>query len=80
MEENVRFICLDVEADEMNRFTITEIGITILDTKRLQDISPGPSFDGWNEFLETHHLRIKEHKHIVNRVYVHGCPDKFQFG
>ncbi|KAI4591622.1 ATP-dependent DNA helicase II subunit 2 [Pestalotiopsis sp. 9143b] len=80
MEENVRLICLDVEADEMNRFTITEIGITILDTKRLEGISPGLSLDGWNEFLETHHLRIEEHKHIVNRVWVHGCPDKFQFG
>ncbi|ETS79816.1 hypothetical protein PFICI_07345 [Pestalotiopsis fici W106-1] len=81
MECMVRLISFDVEAAEFSSTTITEIGLAILDTQRILDSDPmKTSFADWGEFIETHHLRITEHKDIVNKTYVKGCPDDFLFG
>lgn len=74
------FICVDVEAYERNSYQITEIGIATLDTRDLKFLSPGRGGVNWREMIRARHFRIKEHKHLINKDFVHGCPDRFEFG
>jgi hypothetical protein len=79
-EDNVVFICVDVEAYEHNQNLITEIGIASLDTADLADVAPGRDAKNWFPLIRARHFRIKEYKHLNNRVFVKGCADKFDFG
>lgn len=74
------FICIDCEAYERNQDLITEIGVTVLDPKALKNIDSG--LDGSARFsaMKSVHLRPSEYKHLVNKAFVKGCPDKFDFG
>ncbi|KAI0118780.1 hypothetical protein GGR51DRAFT_570557 [Nemania sp. FL0031] len=78
--ESVRFVCVDVEADEQVPSCVTEIGLAVLDTEDLIDISPGERGENWFPLAQAHHLRIKERCHIVNSEFVQGCPEAFDFG
>ena len=76
----VVFISVDVEAFEFNQKLITEIGISTLDTEDLLGLQPGAKGNNWTTKIQSHHFRIREHGHLLNKVYVDGCPDKFDFG
>ncbi|KAF3022537.1 hypothetical protein E8E14_012440 [Neopestalotiopsis sp. 37M] len=81
MESIVRLIAFDVEAYELSSDIITEIGLAILDTQSVLNSDPiETSRVDWNKLIETHHLRIVEHKSFVNKSWVKGCPEKFLFG
>ncbi|KAK5990008.1 Good for full DBP5 activity 2-like protein [Cladobotryum mycophilum] len=79
-ERDVVLICMDVEAIERPPNPISEVGIAILDTKRIRGIPAGPSGKDWWRFIESHHLRTKEYSGLVNNIYVRGCPADFDFG
>jgi hypothetical protein len=79
-EHDAIIISVDLEAYEHASSIITEIGIAILDTRHIADIAPGKNGQNWFDKIEAHHLRIKEYEHIVNKTYVQGCPDRFNFG
>ena len=79
-EMDVIIISIDVEAYEKARGIITEVGVSTLDTRDLQDIAPGENGQNWQKFIRGRHFRIVEHKNYVNGEYVAGCPDKFDFG
>jgi hypothetical protein len=79
-EHDAVIISVDLEAYEHANSMITEIGIAILDTRHIADIAPGKNGQNWFEKIEAHHLRIKDYEHMVNRRYVQGCPDQFNFG
>jgi len=72
-------ISLDVEAHE-GIGSPTEVGIAILDTEKTKGIAPGNLGENWLPFVEYKHLRVQEFASHVNCKYVHGCPDKFNFG
>ena len=74
------FICIDLEAFEFAQEKITEVGVSVLDSRHVVGTDPGPDGMGWLSKITTRHLIIKEHKHLVNKRFVHGCPDKFNFG
>ncbi|KAL2000863.1 hypothetical protein VTN02DRAFT_2551 [Thermoascus thermophilus] len=74
------FICVDVESNERCHDQITEIGVSILDTLDLIDIPPGEDGNNWISRVRSRHFRIQERSYIVNREFIAGCPDKFQFG
>ncbi|KAI1634129.1 hypothetical protein F4809DRAFT_542890 [Biscogniauxia mediterranea] len=76
----VRFVCVDVEAMERNRNIVTEIGLAILDTSRIENIAPGERGENWASKIEAHHFRIEEYSHFVNKRFVKGCPEAFHFG
>ncbi|KAI1854809.1 hypothetical protein JX266_000927 [Neoarthrinium moseri] len=80
MELRVRFVCVDVEAYERDSNMITEIGLAILDTDDIEEVPPGQHGENWFSFIHAHHIRISEHRGIVNREFVQGCPDAFDFG
>ncbi|KAK8126709.1 uncharacterized protein PG998_002468 [Apiospora kogelbergensis] len=79
-EWDVRFVCIDVEAHELNNQNITEIGIAILDTQDIVGLPPGLKGLEWFSKIQSHHLRIKEVAHLVNHRFVKGCPEFFDFG
>lgn len=79
-EDSVIFICIDVEAYEHGQNTITEIGFATLDSRDLDSFAPGPNGGDWMKLIRASHYRIREYKHLVNRDFVAGCPDMFQFG
>lgn len=78
--ESIIFVCVDVEAYERNTRQITEIGIATLDTKDIKSIKPGDGGVNWRAMIRARHFRINEHKHLVNKDFVHGCADRFEFG
>lgn len=77
-DHDVVFISLDIEVWERNHKTVTEIGITSLDTRDLHLIDPGEDGSAWMDKLRPRHFRIKETSHLVNSEFVHGCADRFE--
>ena len=74
------FISIDVEAFEFNQKRVTEIGLSTLDTGDLRGLQPGAKGSNWAAKIRSRHFRIRENGHLLNKVYVEGCPDKFNFG
>lgn len=74
------FLCVDLEAWEMDQSKVTEVGISSLDTRNLVGTDPGHNGSNWFRSIKTRHIIIQEHKRFVNGRFVHGCPDKFNFG
>jgi hypothetical protein len=79
-DQSVRFIAIDVEAWEFDPNLITEVGIAILDTEKIEGVAPGKLGKDWFGLIEAHHIRVNEHRHIHNKVHVHGCAGSFNFG
>jgi hypothetical protein len=79
-DQSVVFVCVDVESYERAHHKITEVGVSTLDTRDLVGVPPGPDGENWRNKIHTHHFRIKEHAHLVNRQFVTGCPESFIFG
>lgn len=74
------FIAIDVEAFERPPNQITEVGVATLDTRNLKDVSPGKHGEGWQGAIRARHFRIAEYKHLINKDFVEGCPEQFEFG
>lgn len=78
VHDNVIFISIDVEAYERSRRTITEIGISTLDTNDLLGLTPGRGGAEWMKRMRSRHFRIKQASHLENHEFVKGCADKFE--
>lgn len=74
------FISIDVESNERCHSQVTEIGISTLDTLDLVGIPPGEKGKNWLSTIRSRHLRTREYAHVVNRDFIHGCPENFEFG
>lgn len=74
-------VCVDVEWLETQPHPISEIGLAILDTRKL-DFSDTlmESHNSWWKLIDAYHLRTYEYSGLRNYRYVAGCPDKFEFG
>ncbi|OMP88579.1 hypothetical protein BK809_0005298 [Diplodia seriata] len=72
------FVAIDVEAYERETSKITEVGIAKLDSRTLP--SPPATASDWTNKIHTQHYIIEEYQHLLNKRFVKGCPDKFQFG
>ncbi|KAF2854938.1 hypothetical protein T440DRAFT_386696 [Plenodomus tracheiphilus IPT5] len=79
-DRSVVFVCVDVESFEHAHHKITEVGIATLDTRDLIGLAPGVDGRGWSEKIRARHFRINENRHLINKSFVDGCPDKFKFG
>ncbi|KAL1857965.1 hypothetical protein Plec18170_003189 [Paecilomyces lecythidis] len=74
------FICVDVESNERCHDQITEVGVSVLDTLDLVGVPPGEGGKNWMARIRSRHLRVQERSYIVNKDFIAGCPDKFEFG
>lgn len=74
------FISVDVESFEFSHDKVTEVGISTIDTRDLRNVAPGPRGIDWRPLIRSRHFRISEYAHLINRRYVKGCPDAFDFG
>lgn len=79
-DDDVVFLSIDLEAYEFAQDKITEIGVATLDTRELAGVEPGAKAGSWLSKIRTRHLRIREYKKLVNKRWIKGCPDKFNFG
>ena len=79
-EEEAIIISIDIESFERNHSLITEIGISTLDTLDLVDIIPGEGGANWMKQIRSRHFRISGREHLVNKDFVHGNAENFQFG
>ncbi|KAK4224151.1 good for full DBP5 activity protein 2 [Podospora fimiseda] len=79
-ERSVLFVCIDIEAYEFNQDLITEVGISVLDTRKLVGVAPGLNGENWFDLMESRHLRVEDNVWAVNTKFVHGCADRFIFG
>ena len=77
-DQDVVFVCVDVESFERDHRLITEIGISTLDTRDLSTLPPGEGGIKWMSKIRARHFRIEEYKHLVNRDFIHGCADRFE--
>lgn len=94
--KDVFFVCIDCEAFEHDQTKITEIGmlspllncpinadctgISILDSRSIKDVDPGNDGKPWFDLMKHVHLRPIEYKKYVNKNFIKGCPDAFNFG
>jgi hypothetical protein len=79
-EDDVIFICVDVEAWERDHKLITEIGIATLDTADIASLAPGDGGKNWVPAIRARHFRIREYRHLANCDFVGGCAEHFRFG
>lgn len=79
-KDDAVIITVDVELWEKDHDSITEIGISTLDTADIKAIAPGNQGEEWIKKIRSRHLRIKGRERLFNYQYVNGCPDMFQFG
>lgn len=61
-----RFVALDIEAYELAQRKLTEVGVAVYD-RRL-------------EWLEAHHIVVREHRRLRNRRFAPDARDEFAFG
>jgi hypothetical protein len=73
-------ISIDIEAWERDQSYITEVGVAMLDTRKIAGIPPGRNGENWVKKIRARHLRINENLKLVNSAFVQGNPDMFQFG
>lgn len=73
-------ISVDCEAYEYEQDYITEIGVSVLDTRDIIGVAPGSEGENWVGKIKSRHFRTKEHKYRRNKRHVQGCPDNFSFG
>ena len=74
------FISIDIESNERCHTQVTEIGMSVLDTRDLRGMPPGRNACNWTSRIRSRHLRVREYAHVVNHDFVAGCPDRFEFG
>ena len=77
-ENEVVFVCVDVESYEKDHKKITEIGISTLDTLDLVSSPPGEGGIDWMKKIRARHFRIAEYAHLNNTEFVAGCADRFE--
>ena len=78
--QNVVFVCIDIEAFESEQDKVTEIGVAILDTYEVSGVPPGEDAVNWLSKVKHAHYRPVQYADLVNRRFVKGCEDSFNFG
>ncbi|KAG9194977.1 hypothetical protein G6011_00097 [Alternaria panax] len=79
-DQDVVFVCVDVESYERAHHKITEVGVATLDTRELVGVPPDENGAAWRKKIRARHFRINEYKHLRNTDFVTGYPDGFDFG
>ncbi|KAJ3958301.1 hypothetical protein N0V92_005134 [Colletotrichum tropicale] len=80
LDKDVVFMCIDIEVAEEHHGTVLEVGMTTLDTRDIVGVPPGKVGRDWFPYIKSRHLITEDYKHIVNKKYIKGCPDLFDFG
>lgn len=73
-------VSVDCEAYEFMPKYITEIGVSVLDTRDIIGVEPGLEGENWVCKIKSRHFRTEEHRHRRNKRHVQGFPDNFMFG
>lgn len=63
-----------------SRALLTFLGIATLDSRAIKDVDPGENGESWFKLMNHLHLRPIEYKKLVNKKFIKGCPEDFDFG
>lgn len=55
-------------------------GVSVLDSRLIKDVDPGADGQPWFHLMKHLHLRPNENIRYVNKRWVKGCPNRFNFG
>jgi hypothetical protein len=55
-------------------------GVSVLDSRLTKDVDPGEDGRPWFDLMKHLHLRPNENVRYINKRWVKGCPDRFNFG
>ena len=78
--QDVVVVGLDTEWWEKPPHPITELGFSVLRTRGLKALGPGPDATNILSKIEVYHARIRPYAHLMNHSYHHGDPENFLFG
>ena len=78
--KDVRIICIDCEAWERDSRCVTEVGIAILDTRKIEVDPPGETGRNWQRHIEAKHFLIDEYMDKTNSEFVTSYPMGFGYG
>ena len=54
--------------------------MSVLDSRLIKDVDPGTDGQPWFDLMKHLHLRPNENVRYINKRWVKGCPDRFNFG
>lgn len=82
LDKDAVFVCIDCEAWEFDQKIITEVGVAVLDTRKLKPLpeDAAAAEAACFENMAVAHFLIKENQHRVNKRFIKGFPDNFTFG
>lgn len=55
-------------------------GVSVLDSRLIKNVNPGEDGQPWFDLMKHLHLRPIENMRYVNKRFVKGCADRFNFG
>ncbi|KAF7184976.1 hypothetical protein HII31_13599 [Pseudocercospora fuligena] len=73
-------ICVDCEAFEFDQHKVTEVGVSMFDTRDVPQTIAEISREALFSNIVSSHYRISEYGHLRNKRYSKGNPDAFAFG
>ena len=79
-EQSILFHFIDVEAFEFDQSISTGIGLSQFDPADIAEVQSKANENEWVANIQSRHFRIIENSHHINRKYIEGCLDKFDFG
>ena len=78
--KDATFVCIDCEAFEDDQTKVTEIGVAVLDTRDIRGVQPQQNAEKWIAKIKCAHYRPIQYSTLLNRRFVKGCEDRFNFG
>ncbi|KAF2764236.1 hypothetical protein EJ03DRAFT_355936 [Teratosphaeria nubilosa] len=73
------FISIDCEAFEHDQSKITEVGVAVLDCRDVSGLDPHGR-QQWLNKMKYAHFRPVEYWNLVNKRFIKGCAESFNFG
>ena len=80
--QGAMFIALDTEKFEKDHGPdprMTEVGVSVMDTRDLHGLSTDDNAKAWRNMIKTRHFRIEENKRLRNTLFCPGDPEAFHF-
>lgn len=79
-QADVIIVGIDVECYEHEPRSLTEFGVSVLDTRDVRNAAPGPNGELWLEWVYNYRFCMQETGQMENGQFVANHPDDFKFG
>ncbi|KAF2242329.1 hypothetical protein BU26DRAFT_524476 [Trematosphaeria pertusa] len=73
-------VCFDTEGWTADPSKITEVGLSVFDSRDLRPLDPGPHGENYLKQIWFYHIRIQPNAHLLNIRFCVGHPETNRFG